>query len=74
MTARIGGKLDYSLLAAMNRPQDAHSLVQAVGDMAGRGWALDDIGAVLGLSRAQVIVLLNTETPHLEATSRALNE
>ncbi|MSR08049.1 MAG: hypothetical protein EXR82_00710 [Gammaproteobacteria bacterium] len=66
---RIGGTLDYSLLAMMHRPLDAPSLVEAIGDMVGRGWALDDIGAVLGLSRAQVIVLLNTETPHLEATS-----
>lgn len=71
---RIGGKLDYSLLAAMHRAQDAPSLVAAVCDMARRGWAPDDIGAVLGLSRAQVIALLNTETRHLEPTSRASNE
>ena len=68
MTARIGGKLDYSLLAAKHHPPEAPSLAVAVCDMAGRGWALDDIGAVLGIARSQVIALLSAETRHLSPT------
>jgi hypothetical protein len=63
VTFRIGGRLDYHLLAQLHRPADTASLARAARDLLAQGLTANDVAQHLRLPLAWVIGVTEQVVP-----------
>lgn len=58
---RIGGRLDYSLLAQLHRPRDLSALAAAARELQAQGLSVRDVAEALGVTPQAAAHLVQPE-------------